>query len=148
MTTLDHTGLRLTGALRIEHLATLSLHVGVNDHGWAVVEGEAGENALEQLQSAVAGREQIILMRDETGAEEWWYQRPTTAIPGCGLDFQNGHLPVRSQRTAIRLESVSGTMNWEVRWQGMNVPIFFTMMCAAVRVVTWAGIQYIRGKNF
>ena len=70
MTTLDYTGLRLTGALRIEHLATLSLHVGVNDHGWAVVEGEAGEDALEQLQGAVAGREQIIMARDESGVEQ------------------------------------------------------------------------------
>lgn len=70
MTTLDYTGLRLTGALRIEHLASLSLHVGVNDHGWAVVEGEAGEDALEQLQGAVAGREQVILAQDESGVEQ------------------------------------------------------------------------------
>lgn len=70
MTTLDYTGLRLTGALRIEHLASLSLHVGVNDHGWAVVEGEAGEDALEQLQGAVAGREQVIMARDESGVEQ------------------------------------------------------------------------------
>lgn len=70
MATLDYTGLRLTGALRIEHLSSLSLHVGVNDHGWAVVEGEAGEDALEQLQGAVAGREQVILARDESGVEQ------------------------------------------------------------------------------
>ena len=70
MTTLDYTGLRLTGALRIEHLGSISLHVGVNDHGWAVVEGEAGEDALEQLQGAVAGREQIIMARDESGVEQ------------------------------------------------------------------------------
>ena len=70
MTTLDYTGLRLTGALRIEHLSSLSLHVGVNDHGWAVVEGEAGEDALEQLQGAVAGREQVIMARDESGVEQ------------------------------------------------------------------------------
>lgn len=70
MTTLDYTGLRLTGALRIEHLSSLSLHVGVNDHGWAVVEGEAGEDALEQLQGAVAGREQVILAQDESGVEQ------------------------------------------------------------------------------
>lgn len=70
MTTLDYTGLRLTGALRIEHLSSLSLHVGVNDHGWAVVEGEAGEDALEQLQGAVAGQEQVILAQDESGVEQ------------------------------------------------------------------------------
>ena len=73
MTTLDYTGLRLTGALRIEHLGSISLHVGVNDHGWAVVEGEAGEDALEQLQGAVAGREQIIMARDESGVEQPLY---------------------------------------------------------------------------
>lgn len=33
MVTIDYTGLRLTGALRIEHLTDLTLHVGVNDHG-------------------------------------------------------------------------------------------------------------------
>ena len=70
MTTLDYTGLRLTGALRIEHLSSLSLHVGINDHGWAVVEGEAGEDALEQLQGAVAGREQVIMAQDESGVEQ------------------------------------------------------------------------------
>ena len=70
MTTIDYTGLRLTGALCISRLTALELHVGVNEHGWAVVEGEAGENALEQLQGAVAGREQVIMVRDETGAEQ------------------------------------------------------------------------------
>ena len=70
MVTIDYTGLRLTGALRIEHLTDLTLHVGVNDHGWAVVEGEAGEDALEQLQGAVAGREQVIMARDESGVEQ------------------------------------------------------------------------------
>ena len=55
MVTIDYTGLRLTGALRINRLTALELHVGVNEHGWAIVEGEAGENALELLQGAVAG---------------------------------------------------------------------------------------------
>ena len=45
MVTIDYTGLRLTGALRINRLTALELHVGVNEHGWAIVEGEAGENA-------------------------------------------------------------------------------------------------------
>ena len=70
MVTIDYTGLRLTGALRISRLTALELHVGVNEHGRAVVEGEAGENALEQLQGAVAGREQVIMVRDESGAEQ------------------------------------------------------------------------------
>ena len=70
MTTLDYTSLRLTGALRIDHLTSLTLHVGVNDHGWSVVEGETGEDALEQLQGAVAGREQVIMARDESGVEQ------------------------------------------------------------------------------
>ena len=42
----------------------------MNEHGWAVVEGEASEDALEQLQSTVAGREQVIMVHDETGAEQ------------------------------------------------------------------------------
>ena len=63
MVTIDYTGLRLTGALRINRLTALELHVGVNEHGWAIVEGEAGENALELLQGAVAGREQVIMVR-------------------------------------------------------------------------------------
>ena len=67
MTTVDYTGLSLAGALSIERLTALELHVGVNEHGWAVVEGEAGEDALEQLQSTVAGREQVIMVHDETG---------------------------------------------------------------------------------
>ena len=70
MTTVDYTGLSLAGALSIERLTALELHVGVNEHGWAVVEGEAGKDALEQLQGAVAGREQVILVQDETGAEQ------------------------------------------------------------------------------
>ena len=35
-----------------------------------MVEGEASEDALEQLQSTVAGREQVIMVHDETGAEQ------------------------------------------------------------------------------
>ena len=70
MGTNDYTGLRLTGALCINRLTALELHVGVNEHGRAIVEGEAGENALEQLQGAVAGREQVIMVRDESGAEQ------------------------------------------------------------------------------
>ena len=59
MPTVDYSALRLTGALHIERLTALELHVGVNEHGWAVVEGEAGENALEEISGAVAGREQV-----------------------------------------------------------------------------------------
>ena len=70
MITTNHTTLRMNGALNIEHLTSLKLHVGVNTHGWAIVEGEAGENALEQLSGALAGREQNILTLDETGAEK------------------------------------------------------------------------------
>lgn len=70
MITTNHTTLRMSGALNIEHLTALKLHVGVNTHGWAIVEGEAGENALEQLSGALAGREQHILTLDESGAEK------------------------------------------------------------------------------
>ena len=70
MITINHTRLRMGGALNIEHLTALKLHVGVNSHGWAIVEGEAGENALEQLSGALAGREQHILTLDESGAEK------------------------------------------------------------------------------
>lgn len=70
MITTNHTTLRMSGALNIEHLTSLKLHVGVNAHGWAIVEGEAGENALEQLSGALAGREQHILTLDESGAEK------------------------------------------------------------------------------
>lgn len=66
----DHTTLRLSGALNIEHLTSLELHIGVNSHGWAIVEGEAGEDALEQLTGAVAGKEQHILTIDENGIEK------------------------------------------------------------------------------
>ena len=65
MITTNHTTLRMSGALNIEHLTALKLHIGVNAHGWAIVEGEAGENALEQLSGALAGREQHILTLDE-----------------------------------------------------------------------------------
>ena len=70
MITTNHTTLRMSGALNIEHLTALKLHIGVNAHGWAIVEGEAGENALEQLSGALAGREQHILTLDESGAEK------------------------------------------------------------------------------
>ncbi|RKI66643.1 hypothetical protein D7V91_12030 [bacterium 1xD42-67] len=70
MITTNHTTLRMSGALNIEHLTALKLYVGVNAHGWAIVEGEAGENALEQLSGALAGREQNILTLDETGTEK------------------------------------------------------------------------------
>ena len=70
MITTNHTTLRMSGALNIEHLTALKLHVGVNAHGWAIVEGEAGENALKQLSGALAGREQHILTLDESGAEK------------------------------------------------------------------------------
>lgn len=100
MVTIDYTGLRLTGALRIEHLTDLALHVGVNDHGWAVVEGEAGEDALEQLQGAVAGREQVILARDETGAEQPLF---AGIIRTAGLVTYGGY-------NRLRIELQSGTI--------------------------------------
>lgn len=70
MITTDHTTLRMSGALNIKHLTALNLHIGVNAHGWAIVEGEADKNALEQLSGALAGREQQILTMDESGAEK------------------------------------------------------------------------------
>ena len=103
MTTLDYTGLRLTGALRIEHLASLSLHVGVNDHGWAVVEGEAGEDALEQLQGAVAGREQVILAQDESGVEQPLF---AGIIRTAGLVTYSGY-------NRFRIELQTGTIQMD-----------------------------------
>lgn len=70
MVTTNYSTLRMSGAMNIEHLTALKLHIGVNAHGWAIVEGEAGENALEQLSGALAGREQHILTLDESGAEK------------------------------------------------------------------------------
>lgn len=69
MVTTNHTTLRMSGVLNIEHLTALKLRICVNAHSWAIVEGEAGENALEQLSGALAGREQHILTLDESGAE-------------------------------------------------------------------------------
>ena len=40
----------------INRLTALELHVGVNEHGWAIVEGEAGENALELLFGRISQR--------------------------------------------------------------------------------------------
>ena len=68
MITTNHTTLRMSGSLNVEHLTALKLHIGVNAHGWAIVEGEAGENALEQLSGTLAGQEQHILTLDESGA--------------------------------------------------------------------------------
>ena len=70
MVTTNYSTLRMSGAINIEHLTALKLHVGVNAHGWAIVEGEVGENALVQLSGALAGREQHILTLDESGAEK------------------------------------------------------------------------------
>lgn len=103
MTTLDYTGLRLTGALRIEHLSSLSLHVGVNDHGWAVVEGEAGEDALEQLQGAVVGREQVILAQDESGVEQPLF---AGIIRTAGLVTYSGY-------NRFRIELQTGTIQMD-----------------------------------
>ena len=100
MVTIDYTGLRLTGALRIERLTDLALHVGVNDHGWAVVEGEAGEDALEQLQGAVAGREQVIMARDESGVEQPLF---AGIIHTAGLVTYGGY-------NRLRIELQSGTI--------------------------------------
>lgn len=103
MTTLDYTGLRLTGALRIEHLSSLSLHVGVNDHGRAVVEGEAGEDALEHLQGAVAGREQVILAQDESGVEQPLF---AGIIRTAGLVTYSGY-------NRFRIELQTGTIQMD-----------------------------------
>lgn len=46
MPTVDYSALRLTGALHIERLTALELHVGVNEHGWAVVEGMGNLSAI------------------------------------------------------------------------------------------------------
>ena len=103
MVTIDYTGLRLTGALCINRLTALELHVGVNEHGWAVVEGEAGENALEQLQGAVAGREQVIMVRDETGAEQPLF---AGVIHSAGLITYGGY-------NRFRIELQSGTIQMD-----------------------------------
>ena len=103
MVTIDYTGLRLTGALRINRLTALELHVGVNEHGWAAVEGEAGENALEQLQGAVAGREQVIMVRDETGAEQPLF---AGVIRSAGLITYGGY-------NRFRIELQSGTIQMD-----------------------------------
>ena len=103
MVTIDYTGLRLTGALCINRLTTLELHVGVNEHGWAVVEGEAGENALEQLQGAVAGREQVIMVRDETSAEQPLF---AGVIRSAGLITYGGY-------NRFRIELQSGTIQMD-----------------------------------
>ena len=103
MVTIDYTGLRLTGALCINRLTALELHVGVNEHGWAVVEGEAGENALEQLQGAVAGREQVIMVRDETGAEQPLF---AGVIRSAGLITYGGY-------NRFRIELQSGTIQMD-----------------------------------
>ncbi|RKI66641.1 hypothetical protein D7V91_12020 [bacterium 1xD42-67] len=89
MITTNHTTLRMNGALNIEHLTSLKLHVGVNAHGWAIVEGEAGENALEQLSGALAGREQNILTLDETGVEKCLFAgviREAELVRVCGYN--------------------------------------------------------------
>ena len=103
MTTLDYTGLRLVGALKMEHLTTLEFHVGVNEHGWAVVEGEAGENAVEQLQGAVAGQEQVILAQDESGAEQPLF---------AGI-IRTASLITYGEYTHFRIELQSGTIQMD-----------------------------------
>ena len=103
MVTIDYTGLRLTGALCINRLTALELHVCVNEHGWAAVEGEAGENALEQLQGAVAGREQVIMVRDETGAEQPLF---AGVIRSAGLITYGGY-------NRFRIELQSGTIQMD-----------------------------------
>ena len=77
--------------------------MGVNEHGWAVVEGEAGENALEQLQGAVAGREQVIMVRDETGAEQPLF---AGVIRSAGLITYGGY-------NRFRIELQSGTIQMD-----------------------------------
>lgn len=103
----DHTTLRLSGALNIEHLTALELHIGVNSHGWATVEGEAGEDALEQLTGAVAGREQHILTIDESGMEKCLF---AGVIREASLVSVNGY-------SRFHVELLSGTclMDKEIR---------------------------------
>ena len=103
MVTIDYTGLRLTGALCINRLTALELHVGVNEHGWAVVEGEAGEDALEQLQGAVADREQVIMVQDETGEEQPLF---AGVIRSAGLITYGGY-------NRFRIELQSGTIQMD-----------------------------------
>ena len=103
MTTLDYTGLRLVGALKMEHLTMLEFHVGVNEHGWAVVEGEAGENAVEQLQGAVAGQDQVILAQDESGAEQPLF---------AGI-IRTASLITYGEYTRFRIELQSGTIQMD-----------------------------------
>ena len=103
MTRLDYTGLRLVGALKMEHLTMLEFHVGVNEHGWAVVEGEAGENAAEQLLGAVAGQEQVILAQDESGAEQPLF---------AGI-IRMASLITYGEYTRFRIELQSGTIQMD-----------------------------------
>ena len=87
----------------MEHLTTLEFHVGVNEHGWAVVEGEAGENAVEQLQGAVAGQEQVILAQDESGAEQPLF---------AGI-IRTASLITYGEYTRFRIELQSGTIQMD-----------------------------------
>ena len=112
MVTIDYTGLRLTGALCINRLTALELHVGVNEHGWAMVEGEAGENALEQLQGAVAGREQVIMVRDETGAEQPLF---AGVIRSAGLITYGGYnrFHIELQSGTIQMDRVKRSRSFQ-----------------------------------
>ena len=112
MVTIDYTGLRLTGALCINRLTALELHVGVNEHGWAVVEGEAGENALELLQGAVAGREQVIMVRNETGAEQPLF---AGVIRSAGLITYGGYnrFHIELQSGTIQMDQVKRSRSFQ-----------------------------------
>ena len=112
MTTVNYTGLSLAGALSIERLTALELHVGVNEHGWAVVEGEAGKDALEQLQGAVAGREQVILVQDETGAEQPLF---SGIIRTAGLITYGGYnrFHIELQSGTIQMDQVKRSRSFQ-----------------------------------
>lgn len=69
MMVVDHTCLCVRGALEIRHLTTVEFHVGVNAHGWAVVEGEADKDAFEKIHGAVADQQMEIIALEESGAE-------------------------------------------------------------------------------
>ena len=176
MTTVDYTGLSLAGALSIERLTALELHVGVNEHGWAVVEGEAGKDALEQLQGAVAGREQVILVQDETGAEQPLFSgiiRTAGLITYGGynrfhIELQGGTILMDQVKRSCSFQEVGQTYSQVAQRvasghpNGAVIPTvgqggpaarfqrsnFSTTMCPAASCVTWAGTRCSGDRSF
>lgn len=99
MTNLDYTTLRLRGALDITRITGFTLHVGVNDHAHAVVEGEAGGDAFEQIRRSLAGREMSLLALDEDGEERPIFTGVVAKAALMGL----------GQYPQFRVELLSGT---------------------------------------